>query len=152
MDHLDSEYQSILRGLGRSDKAHLEDDLSKQTSVENQDIELQIRRDKEHLTVVNFCIGKFSAGSYIASKTGYLWIRVDPLYGSRGDDGGVFDIAIYNSASKVLILVECKSSLREARRELGELEKRRSTRRVRKSPCLRTWSAKRLLLSNLLCA
>ncbi len=119
MVDVESEYQSILLRLGRREKSDLEGKLAEQIDAEKDIIEQNIHRDKQHLAIVNFCADKFGVGSRLSTRTGYVWVRVEPLYGL-----GIktFDIAIYNRGSRALILVECKSALREARRELDDLK------------------------------
>jgi len=116
---LESEYRSILQRLGKREKSDLEGKLTEQIDAERTIIEQNIYRDKQHLAIVNFCADKFGVGSRLSTRTGYLCVRVEPLYGL-----GIktFDIAVYNRSTRALILAECKSALREARKELEDLK------------------------------
>jgi len=124
------EYRSILLRLGRRDKSELENQLIERIAAQKSIIEQNILRDKQHLAIVNFCAGKFSVGSRLNARTSYVWIRVEPLYGSGV---ATFDLAIYNRDSRVLILVECKSALREPKRELDDLTRKIETTIAKKS-------------------
>ena len=118
---IEAEYKSILQRLGRREKSDLEERLTEQIDAEGSIIDQNIYRDKQHLAIVNFCADKFGVGSRLSTRTGYHCVRVEPLYGL-----GIktFDIAVYNRNSRALILVECKSALREARKELKDLEEK----------------------------
>src|SRR6266487_5779647 len=78
---LESEYRSILQRLGKREKSDLEGKLTEQIDAERTIIEQNIYRDKQHLAIVNFCADKFGVGSRLSTRTGYLCVRVEPLYG-----------------------------------------------------------------------
>jgi hypothetical protein len=126
---LESEYQSILQRLGKKDRSELEGSLADEIDAQKGVIEQNIYRDKQHLAIVNFCADKFSAGSRLSGDTGYFWVRVEPLYGLHVK---TFDIAIYNKVTHALVLVECKSALREARNELRDLKDKIEVTNARK--------------------
>src|SRR6266704_1538545 len=106
MNEVDLSYQSFLAQASKNEKDNFEQTLLRQTGIERQVLEQNIKNDKEHLTIVNFCVNRFSPGAYLNSKTGYAWVRIEPLYSLKIKN---FDIAIYNNRSKVMILVDCKS-------------------------------------------
>ena len=118
MNELDTSYQSFLRQASKAERDNFDQALEKETRIEKEILEQNIRSDKEHLTIVNFCVNRFSPGAYLNSKTGYVWVRLEPLYSLNVKN---FDIAIYNRRSKVMILVECKSGLYDANREIAEI-------------------------------
>ncbi len=125
MNGLEDSYKTFLRKLGTTEKNQLEERIAREESIETQIIEQNIRTDKEHLTIVNFCTNRFSPGSRINTKTRYVWVRVEPLYGAGFKN---FDIAIYNRDPRIMILVECKSGLSDTNREINELVEKRLER------------------------
>lgn len=115
---LESRFRALQSRLSKNDKAALDKQLASLIEIEGHNVEKHIDRDKRHLTIVNFCADRFSTGSWISRRTEYVWIRVEPLFGL-----GIktFDLAVYNKSSKVMILIECKSSILEAEKEIDEL-------------------------------
>lgn len=99
-------------------KEELDRIFNEQKSVQLEIIEDNISKDKEHLLLVNFCIDPFKYKAFLHSQTGYMFVRAEPLYrlGKKN-----FDIAIYNATSKVLILVECKSSIYDGKKVIEDL-------------------------------
>ena len=74
-----------------------------------------IEKDKQHSTIVNMCAFAFSEHGPLTS-TGYHFITVEPLYRYRGEKGNkIFDLVIYNKEAMRAILIECKSSIGDAR-------------------------------------
>jgi hypothetical protein len=118
MNQVDSSYQSFVAQASKTEKDNFEQALVRETSIEKEVLEQNIRSDKEHLTIVNFCVNRFSPGAHLSSRTGYVWVRIEPLYSLKMKN---FDIAIYNNRSKVMILVECKSGLHDAGREIADI-------------------------------
>jgi len=121
MTEIEDSYQTLLRRLGKTEGDRLDERVREQESVEIQVIEKNVQSDKEHLTIVNFCINRFSPGSRINVETGFVWVRAEPLYrlGIKN-----FDIAVFNYRTATLILVECKSGLSDANREVKEIEEK----------------------------
>ena len=83
-----------------------------------QIIEENILRDREHLRLVNFCVNPFLYRGILGVETGYLFVRAEPLFELIIKH---FDIAIYNKESKVMALIECKSSVVEVSREIDHV-------------------------------
>ena len=121
MNDLEESYRTLRLKLGKIEKDELEERVAKEESIEAQVIERNIRSDREHLTIVNLCANGFSLGSRINTQTGYVWVRVEPLYGTGVRN---FDIALYSGDSKIMILVECKSGMSDVNRELNELDEK----------------------------
>ena len=107
--------------MGDVERQLLEQRMETQVGVQREVIEENVRSDKQHLAIVNFVVTRFEPGSHIHMETGYAWIRVEPLYGLGGRS---FDLAIYNNQSKIMILVECKSGLSDAHREIKEIQEK----------------------------
>lgn len=116
----DPDYQKFRSSLIPADRQVLDQILREQISVQREIIQENIRTDKEHLLLVNFCIDPFKYRAFLHNETGYLFIRVEPFYRLGLKD---FDIAIYNATSKVLVLVECKSSVYDGEKEVDDLIK-----------------------------
>jgi len=115
---LEESFSALLRRTGDAERQLLEQRVETQVNIQRQIIEANVQRDRQHLAIVNFVVTRFESGYYIHTKTGYAWIKVEPLFGLGGKS---FDVAIYNNQSKVMILVECKSGLSDARREIKEI-------------------------------
>lgn len=112
-------YEILLASLKSSEeKEELKGLFARQIEIKKEIIETNIRNDRAHLTIVNFCINPFYSGGSISTKTGYLFIRVEPLYTLQIKN---FDIAIYSKKSKNLILVECKSSIFDAKKDVEDI-------------------------------
>lgn len=116
----DPDYQKFRSSLIDADKQVLDQIFREQMTVQREIIQENIRSDKEHLMLVNFCIDPFKYKAFLHNETSYLFIRVEPFYRLGLKD---FDIAIYNAESKVLILVECKSSIYDGQKEVNDLIK-----------------------------
>jgi hypothetical protein len=114
----DPDYQKFRDSLIDADKQILDQIFREQVSIQKEIIQENIRADKEHLILVNFCIDPFKYKAFLHNETGYLFVRVEPFYRLGLKD---FDIAIYNAQSKVLILVECKSSVYDGQKEVDDL-------------------------------
>lgn len=101
-----------LGNLSELEKTKFVEIYKRELNAQKEIIGSNIKSDREHLRLVNFCVSPFLYNGTIAAETGYLFVRVEPLLklGIKN-----FDIAIYNKNSKVIVLVECKSSI--ARRE-----------------------------------
>jgi len=117
----DADPHLLLQRLSKVEREQVEATLDTGIRIETEIIEKAIQSDKEHLTIVNFCINRFAPNSYLNIKAGYVWVRVEPLYGLGLKN---FDIAIYNNITKTMVLVECKSGLREASKEVAEIEEK----------------------------
>jgi hypothetical protein len=104
--------KSSVLNLSESEKNKLNEIFRHELDGQKEIIVAEIKTDREHLRLVNFSVTPFLYNGTIASETGYLFVRVEPLLklGIKN-----FDVAIYNKDSKVVVLVECKSSI--ARRE-----------------------------------
>lgn len=114
----DPDYQKFRSSLIDADKQVLDQIFREQFGVQKEIIQVNIRADKEHLILVNFCIDPFKYRAFLHNETGYLFVRVEPFYRLGLKD---FDIAIYNAQSKVLVLVECKSSIYDGQKEVDDL-------------------------------
>ena len=81
----------------------------------------EITTDQRHSSILNMCAFAFSENGPLA-KTGYHFIRVEPLYEFRGEKGNkIFDLVLYNKAQKRAILIECKSSIGKPKAILNDL-------------------------------
>jgi hypothetical protein len=121
MSHNETEYEKLLRGLALQEKSKLQQLREKNIEIEEAIIKRNIENDRNHLQIVNFSINPFYQQSFLHRETGYIFVRVEPFYGLQLKD---FDSAIYNKDSKVLILVECKSSVSDAESELEDILKK----------------------------
>jgi len=111
-------YERLLASASPGEKVELKELFGRQTEIQKEIIETNIRNDRSHLTILNFCINPFYSGASISSKTGYLFIRVEPLYTLQVKN---FDMAIYSKKSKNLILVECKSSISDEKGDVKDI-------------------------------
>jgi len=116
----DPDFQKFRGSLTDEDQQVLDQIFREQINVQKEIIQGNIRSDKEHLILVNFCIDPFKYRSFLHNETGYLFVRVEPFYRLGLKD---FDIAIYNAQSKALILVECKSSIYDGQKEVDDVIK-----------------------------
>jgi len=112
------DFRRLRDSLADPEKQKLDDIFKKQLNVQRDIIDQNILRDREHLRLVNFCIRPFQYNETLYVETGYLFIRVEPFFGSATKN---FDVLIFNQSSKVMLLVECKSSVSDAEREVREL-------------------------------
>jgi len=115
------DFQEFRDSLVDEDKKVLDQIFQEQINVQKEIIQGNIRSDKEHLLLVNFCIDPFKYKSFLHNETGYLFLRVEPFYRLGLKD---FDVAIYNAQSKALILVECKSSVYDGQKEVDDVIKK----------------------------
>lgn len=112
------DYKALRDSLIEADKQKLADIFSEQQTIARDIINQNIRRDQEHLRLINFCAEPFLYNGRLHSETEYLLIAIEPLYGMSVKN---FDIGIFNPSTKVMILVECKSSVSDAGKEVHEL-------------------------------
>jgi hypothetical protein len=96
--------------LTSNEKKALDDIYDKMTVEIKERLREEIKRDNEHIELVNLCYNLFTKTTEINRVTGYKVILVDPLC-----TAGVksFDLMLYNETSHIVILVEMKSSISE---------------------------------------
>lgn len=109
-------FKTYRESLSDQERQKLDSILKLELSVQSDIIDQNIKRDREHLRLVNFCADPFRYMGNLHKETEYLFIRVEPLYSLAIKN---FDSAIFNQSQKVLMLVECKSSVSDAD---GEVE------------------------------
>lgn len=112
------EFAKYRDSLGDRGKEKLDELFHEEESVQRDVIDQNIKRDREHLRLINFCADPFRYNGSLHKETGYLFIRVEPLYGSGLKN---FDATIFNQSGKAAILVECKSSISDADKEVSEV-------------------------------
>lgn len=78
----------------------------------------EIQKDRLHLELVNFCANLFVPGLELDQKTGYKLLLVEPLF-TLGIKN--FDLAIFRSENRSLILVDCKHSISDVKGLIREL-------------------------------
>jgi len=101
-------FKAYRESLSEPERQKLDHILKLEFSVQSDIIDQNVKRDREHLRLVNFCVDPFRYMGSLHKETEYLFIRVEPLYNLAIKN---FDCAIFNPSQKVLILVECKSSV-----------------------------------------
>lgn len=108
-----------------SDRKKILDGILKNTSEDCIKVQKEeIQRDRNHTDLVNMCAFAFSENGPL-SDTGYHFITVEPLYRLRMINGGtignkIFDLVIYNNNQKKAILIECKTSISNPRKDVLE--------------------------------
>ncbi|MEP0826135.1 MAG: hypothetical protein HRF40_11680 [Nitrososphaera sp.] len=105
--------------LAKDQRTILDNLLLKHSTECKKSLLNEIQRDQVHSMIVNMCAFAFSESGPLTS-TGYHFITVDPLYRYRGEKEGnkIFDLVIYNRESKRAIMIECKSSIGDARKSV----------------------------------
>jgi len=111
-------YNKLLSSLSGTEKEELRGLYEKKKEIQRGIIRKAIEDDRYHLQIVNFCINPFYQRSFLHSRTGYMFTRVEPFYNLGLKD---FDAAIYNPDNKILILVECKSSSYDPANEIDDI-------------------------------
>jgi hypothetical protein len=101
-------FRAYRESLSDQERQKLDHILKLELSVQSDIIDQNVKRDREHLRLVNFCVDPFRYMGNLHKETQYLFIRVEPLYSLAIKN---FDCAIFNQSQKVLMLVECKSSV-----------------------------------------
>ncbi len=77
--------------------------------IEKQEIiKKEVNIDHKHLDIVNLCSTSFFPYTKLNLETGYQLILYEPLYEKNIKN---YDIALYNTESKHIMLIECKSSM-----------------------------------------
>jgi hypothetical protein len=109
-------FKGYRESLSDQERQKLDHIIKLELSVQSDIIDQNIKRDREHLRLVNFCVDPFRYMGSLHKETQYLFIRVEPLYSLAIKS---FDCAIFNQSQRVLMLVECKSSVSDAD---GEVE------------------------------
>ncbi len=109
------DFKTYEKTLTEPEKRRLNEILGDELRAQKDIINSNISRDREHLRLVNFAAGPFLFRGTLGAATGYFLVRVEPLLklGIKN-----FDVAIYNRESKVIVLVECKSSITKASEEV----------------------------------
>jgi hypothetical protein len=118
------DFKTLRGSLRDTEREKLDDIFERQREVQREIIDQNVHRDREHLRLVNFAIGPFRYNGSLHTETGYLFIRVEPLYELGAKN---FDVAIFNQSSKVMLLVECKSSVSDAEKEVDDVLRARET-------------------------
>ncbi len=105
--------------LAKDQRTILDNLLQKHSTECKKSFLNEIQRDQVHSMIVNMCAFAFSESGPLTA-TGYHFITVDPLYKYRGEKEGnkIFDLVIYNREAKRAILIECKSSIGDARKSV----------------------------------
>jgi hypothetical protein len=115
---MSEEFSKYKDKLSKDQKDILDKLLQKHTDECEKLFFKEIQLDREHSTIVNMIAYAFSEVGPLSS-TGYHFITVDPLYKYRGEKGNkIFDIVLYNRESKRAIMIECKSSIGKAHRDV----------------------------------
>jgi len=100
------EYEKLLK-----EKKKEYEKLMKEKIEENKNrLNTAFEEDKLHRIAVNMCCYPFCSNGYLKEKTGYFFIRADPLY-ELGRYLSDFDFLLYNPMSNVAIFGEAKGSL-----------------------------------------
>jgi len=68
----------------------------------------EIRKDRSHLDLVNFCANLFIPGLEIDQKTGYKLLTIEPLFILNIKN---FDLAVFRNKNRSMLLIECKHSI-----------------------------------------
>src|SRR5690606_19800997 len=113
------DFSKFREKLAKDHRTVLDSLLQKHSTECKKSFLNEIQRDQVHSMIVNMCAFAFSESGPLTS-TGYHFITVDPLYKYRGEKEGnkIFDIVIYNRESKRAIMIECKSSIGDARKSV----------------------------------
>jgi len=119
--------EAIKKNLSESDRSKVSKKLDELALGCKGTIEKAIATDLAHLQLVSLCINPFTENSTIGC--GYLFIRTDPLL-SVGEK--IPDVLLYHSGDKLVVLVECKSSVADPRKEVGEILSKVETARRHK--------------------
>jgi hypothetical protein len=92
------------------EKKILDDIYEKKTFEIKERLQEEIKRDTEHLALVNLCYNLFTKTTEINKITGYKVVLADPLctLGAKN-----FDLMLYNEGNQNAILIEAKSSVSE---------------------------------------
>lgn len=114
-------YEKFRDSLPGEAKRKLDELYDKRFKINQEVVRTNISTDRNRLTIVNSCINPFKYKSYVSGKTGYLFIRVEPLYNLGVKN---FDVALFNNENKGLILVECKSSIFDAKKLVRDILKK----------------------------
>jgi len=96
------------KNLTEPEKRKLNEIFEEELRAQKDIINAEISRDREHLRLVNFAAAPFLFRGTLGAATRYFLVRVEPLLKLGVKN---CDVAVYNGESKVLILVECKSSI-----------------------------------------
>ncbi len=112
------DYRILKDSLIEVDRKRLIEIYEKQLEIAKDIIDQNIDRDREHLRLVNFTAEPFLYNGTVHHETEYLLVAVEPLYSISVKN---FDLAIFNQKSKVIILVECKSSISDVGKEINDL-------------------------------
>jgi len=104
------DFASLKGTLAEEEKKILDEIYEKKTIEIKERLQEEIRRDNEHLALVNLCYNLFTKTTEINRITGYKIVLADPLctLGARN-----FDLMLYNEGNQNAILIEAKSSVSE---------------------------------------
>lgn len=104
--------------LPQGDKEKLDSILEEEIRKKERVILDEIRRDRLHLELVNFCANLFIPGLELALQTGYKLILVEPLFplGIRN-----FDLAVFRNENRSMLLIECKHSISDVEALIQDL-------------------------------
>lgn len=100
------EFRDALRS--RTEKEKLDSIFEDEIRKKKKTILDEIRKDRLHLELVNFCANLFIPGLELNQKTGYKLLLVEPLF-TLGIKN--FDLAVFRNENRSLLLIECKHSI-----------------------------------------
>ena len=114
-----SNYNVFLNNLKSEKQKNKLKEIFELLQIEKEEIiKKEIEIDHKHLEIVNFCANLFKPFTMLYRETEYKLLLYEPL--SELDIRN-FDIAIYNTNSNVLILVECKSSYSDHKDKVDDI-------------------------------
>jgi len=115
------EYDDFYNNLkDNSMKEKLKEILDKLIIEKSDIIKSEIDIDRKHIEMVNYCTNLFLPHTILFEATGYSLMLYEPLINMNIPN---FDIAVYNKDEKILILIECKSSLSNPKKKIGDIKK-----------------------------
>ena len=107
------------KNLSQEEKNLFDKILQGETRRRHRELIEHYEKDQKHLEIVNFCANFFTFGQPLEKETGYALALVEPLY-SIGVKN--FDLGFFKSQNSSLILAECKSSVSDFSKLVGDLK------------------------------
>jgi len=96
--------------LGAEEKKTLDEIYQKKVSETEERLREEIKRDNEHLELVNLCYNLFTKTTETNKTTGYKVVLVDPLCTLEIKN---FDLMLYNENNQIAVLIDAKTSISE---------------------------------------
>lgn len=111
-------FREFRDGLTSDQKEKLDQVFEEEVRKKQRNIMDEIRKDRHHIELVNFCANLFVPGLELHKNTGYQLLLVEPLF-TLGVKN--FDIAVFRNENRSLLLIECKHSVSDVRDLIKDL-------------------------------